>query len=99
MGKGQVVYLATYLTADLVEMLQDQLFTPCDVSPLVPDLPPGIEVSLRSSANTRLLFVLNTRETTVEIASLPAGQDLLTGDKVSGKTELKGYGCMVIELA
>lgn len=98
-GKGQVVYLATYLTADLVETLQDQLFAPCDVSPLVPDLPQGIEVSLRSSADTRLLFVLNTRETTVDLASLPAGQDLLTGDKVSEKTELKAYGCMVIELA
>ncbi|MDR7030578.1 beta-galactosidase [Rhizobium rosettiformans] len=97
-GKGEVVYVATYLTPDLVEALEEQVLLPRGVSPLLNNLPAGIEVTLRSSEDQKLLFVLNTLETPSMVRGLPSGFDLLSGRAVSGEEELEPYGCLIISL-
>jgi beta-galactosidase len=97
-GKGQVVYLATYLTDDLVDALDDVVLAKAGVEPLLKDLPTGVEVVMRTAEDRRLLFVLNTLETEQRLTSLAPGKDLLTDSTVSGEYTLEGYGCLVIEL-
>jgi beta-galactosidase len=97
-GTGEIIYVATYLTPELVEILEEHVLAPRGVSPLLDKLPMGVEVTLRSSGNRQLLFVLNTLETPITVRGLPAGGDLLSGRTVSQEEELEGYGCLVIDL-
>jgi beta-galactosidase len=98
-GQGRAIYLATYLTPEVVELLASTVIAQSGVSPLVEELPAGVEVSLRTADDRRLLFVINTTSESRSFKALPAGQDLLTDAAVSGATELAGYGCLVIELS
>ncbi|MBD9388701.1 beta-galactosidase [Agrobacterium sp. AGB01] len=98
-GQGRAIYLATYLTPEVVELLVPTVIAQSGAQPLVEDLPSGVEVSLRTAEDRRLLFVINTTSESRSFKALPAGQDLLTDAAVSGATELAGYGCLVIELS
>lgn len=97
-GKGQAIYVATYLTEELVEQLNESVLKQAGVNPLVPTLPKGVEVTLRTSGQNKLLFVLNTLETEASITRLPKGQDLLTDKSVSTEYMLEPYGCLIIKL-
>lgn len=97
-GKGRAMYLATYLSQELVELLAAQVFPDVPVKPLIEDLPEGVEVSMRTAEDRRLLFVINTRSSTCVMNTLPAGRDLLTGKTIDGPAELPGYGCFVLAL-
>ncbi len=97
-GKGQVIYLATYLTDDLVDVLDDVVLAKAGIEPLIPNLPAGVEVVMRTAQDRKLLFVLNTLETEQKLENLPSGKDLLTGRDVSGENTIEGYGCLVMEL-
>ncbi|MDQ0321956.1 beta-galactosidase [Pararhizobium capsulatum DSM 1112] len=99
LGKGRVLYVGTYLTAELTHQLATRTFADADVVPLVPDLPDGVEVTLRESGERRLLFLQNIKDTTATVAGVPSGGNLLDGDKAtSGTLTLEGYGCAIIEL-
>jgi len=98
-GQGRAIYLATYLTPEVVELLVSTVIAQSGAQPLVEDVPSGVEVSLRTAEDRRLLFVINTTSESRSFKALPAGQDLLTDAAVSGATELAGYGCLVIELS
>lgn len=98
-GQGRAIYLATYLTPEVVELLASTVIAQSGAEPLVEDLPAGVEVSLRTADDRRLLFVINTTSESRSFKALPSGQDLLTDAAVSGATELAGYGCLVIELS
>ncbi|WP_431323583.1 beta-galactosidase [Rhizobium sp. YTU87027] len=95
-GAGHAVYMGTYLTPSLVEGLADQLFARAGIAPLVADLPPGVEVAVRESEDRMLMFVMNTDEAPVILASLPSGTDLLTGHDIRSPLTLEPYGCAVI---
>jgi len=53
--------------------------------------PPGIEVSVRSGAGRRLLFVLNHTEQATTV-SLPAGARVVLGSAPGGTLALEAYG-------
>jgi len=97
-GEGLAVYMGTYLTSGLAEGLADQLFGRSGVQPLVENLPPSVEVSMREAEDRRLLFILNTDESPVEVANVPAGVDALTGSEVPQNLSLGPYGCQIIAL-
>jgi beta-galactosidase len=96
-GKGQVLYLGTYLTDELATELRNLLAAQASVRPLVDDIPEGLEVSMRQADGRQLLFVLNTTHEALSV-TLPEGIDLLTGGTVSGATLVKGYDVKVIKL-
>ncbi len=98
-GKGQVVYLGTYLTPELTDALTERLFPQAGVEPLVGGLPEGVEVTMRMNEERRLLFVQNYTDQAVTVGGVPAGRDLLDGEKaVRGTLELGGYGCAIVEV-
>jgi beta-galactosidase len=98
-GEGTVIYVGTYLTADLVAHLAPGVLSRADVHPLLPDLPEGVEVTIRQAADRQLLFVLNTREQPIRVRGVPDGLDLLTGTPVeSHAVHLGEYGCSIIQM-
>jgi len=97
-GKGAAVYVGTYLTENLVQALADQLFARTGISPLIPDLPKGIEVTVRERNSRGLMFVLNVTGELQEIERLPIGEDVLTGQQITSHLTLGPYGCAVIRL-
>jgi beta-galactosidase len=98
-GKGQAIYVGTYLTDSLVEGLAEQVFPSAGVAPLIPDLPQKVEVTVREAKGRKLLFVLNTDADPATVSGVPSGVDLLTGQSVNGALKLGSYGCSVIKLA
>ena len=67
--------------------------------PLVQDLPPNVEVTLREAGDRKLLFVLNTDAEPMNVAGIPAGTDLLAGRPIEGTLSLEPYGCAIVKLA
>jgi beta-galactosidase len=68
------------------------------VEPLVANLPPDVEVSLREAEARQLLFVLNTSAEPRTVEGLPAGETLIGQRASDGTAELPGYGCLVTRL-
>ncbi|WP_158818890.1 beta-galactosidase [Methylocapsa sp. S129] len=98
-GKGSIVYVGTYLTENLVGVLIADLIAQAGVEPLLPNLPEGVEVTLRQSGDTRLLFILNTKDEPVRLERVPAGALLVADAPVDdGALVLPAYGCVIVEL-
>ncbi|TKB83537.1 MAG: beta-galactosidase, partial [Mesorhizobium sp.] len=98
-GKGNVIYLGTYLSDALVEVLADQLLAPAGIAPLIADMPAGVEATIRESKDRRLLFILNTLGEPADVPNIPKGTDLLGDAQVkAGRMRLPAYGCSIIEL-
>ena len=76
-GKGNVIYLGTYLSDALVEVLADQVLAPAGIVPLIADMPAGVEATIRESKDRRLLFILNTLGELADVPNIPKGTDLL----------------------
>jgi beta-galactosidase len=98
-GAGRVVYIGTYLTDELAEALRDVVLIPAGAAPLIPDLPSGVEVSLRCASDRSLWFILNTEDDPKTILAPPQGVDLLTGAPVLQSLTLGTYGCAIIKTA
>ena len=99
-GKGNVIYLGTYLSDALVEVLADQVLAPAGIVPLIADMPAGVEATIRESKDRRLLFILNTLGEPADVPNIPKGTDLLGDAQVkAGRMRLPAYGCSIIELA
>ena len=99
-GKGRVVYLGTYLTTELVESFFASVFQAAGVSPILQDLPDGVEAIIRGGPDARLLFVLNTRHESCRVSGLPEGAVEVTDGVVEGGgVVLPGYGCLILRLS
>jgi beta-galactosidase len=98
-GKGRVVYLGTYLTYDLVAVLSADLFAQAAVAPLLPDLPAGVEVTLREAEGRKLLFVLNTTDERKTLSGIPPATALVADGPVGDTLSLPAYGCAVLKLS
>lgn len=99
LGRGRVIYVGTYFTPELSDVLMPNVLSQADVGPLVSDLPAGVEVSLREGQGRRLLFLQNTTFESATVPAVPAGSELLGETKhVGGEVQLGPYGCAVIQL-
>ena len=98
-GEGAVIYVGAYLTDDLIAHCILGMLARAGVHPLLPDLPEGVEVSIREAADRRLMFILNTREQPVRVLGAPDGLDLLTGASVENHAvNLGEYGCSIVQM-
>nr|WP_321455806.1 beta-galactosidase [uncultured Cohaesibacter sp.] len=99
LGTGQAIYLATYLTEEIAAKLADILCQDNKITPLLAKIPDGIEVTERfADDGRRMLFVINTTESRVDVAIPFSTKDLLTGTEVSSNITLDAYGVSVLEL-
>lgn len=98
-GHGRVIYVGTYLTESLIPAFEREIIARAGISPLLPDLPEGVEVSLRTGAEARLLFVLNTASEPRRVPGLPEGAVLIgDGAAVGREVTLPPHGCHILDL-
>ncbi|RYH06030.1 beta-galactosidase [Tropicimonas sp. IMCC6043] len=96
--QGQVYYVGTYLTEDLMEAVESEVFTQSGISPIVPELPEGCEAVLRVKKDTRLLFLLNTSSDPVDFTSQPEGRVMITDAEPGERLRLPPHGCHILSL-
>lgn len=96
-GSGRVYYIGTCPENKYLDVLTAVLCREQGLKPLLPSVPPGIEVTKRIKGNASYLFILNhdTKEQSVE---LPSGShtELLSGKTVRGKVKLPPYGTLIL---
>ena len=97
-GKGHVIYMGTYLTPEFTAAMVSYISTQHGILPLLADKPDGVEVSIRENDERKICFIQNTLHTTVTIAAVPHGIDLLTGKHINGALDMEAYGCAVIRM-
>lgn len=96
-GAGTCFYIGTYPDERLVTQWIALLAPMAGIRPLLPELPEGVEVTLRREGDRRLLFILNHRGKPSSIRGVPEGTDLLTGRKPEhGALTLEPYGVVVL---
>lgn len=95
-GSGAVVYVGTYLTAEVTRLLLPALAKRAGLEPLLPGAPEHVEVVVREGENGALWFLMNHGEDPARVKAAFTGTDLLTGEAVNGALELPGFGAAVI---
>lgn len=97
LGKGQVIYVGTYLMRGVVEALLPMLKGMSGLEPVCPGAPSGVEVVVRESKEGELWFFLNGSDREVTISAAPLGQNLAAGQQCDGKLMLPRNGVAVIQ--
>jgi beta-galactosidase len=99
-GEGEAWYLATSPEPAFLQDWMSQLCTTLGIEPLVPNVPDGIETTLRSKDGQGYLFVLNHNADAVTVdLGYRSGVDLLTGRALSGNgVEVAGRDVWIIKL-
>lgn len=97
-GKGKAVYIGADLRpTDLLRVL-GTLSAAAGVQRAI-DVPARVELTVRRRGNKRWLCILNHNREAQTIQLGGAFKDVISGEKQSGGTELRGYGVMVLEKA
>lgn len=94
-GKGKAVYIGPDLDAASLARVLQRFSGMAGVKPPF-EAPAGVEVTVRKSGNKQWVFVLN-HTSAIQSVNVPgAVTDLLTGESLTGKIELAGYGVRVL---
>lgn len=97
LGRGHAFLLGTWLdqsnATQFVDFLAQELRWRSRV-----DAPAVVTVRLRVSSSNRILFLLNHAAVPSTINRVPAGIDLLTGDRLTRQLTLPSYGVIVAKL-
>ncbi len=97
-GKGVGYYVgAVVKEEEFYDRLIADLLAAGGVEPPVSP-PPGVEVSVRESADRALLFLVNHTEDRQSVPVPPGKQELLTSAQTGEQIELEPYGVAVIKL-
>lgn len=97
-GSGWGYYVGTVVREpEFYDALIADLLAHAGVAPLVKP-PLGVEVSLRTGGDQRLLFLVNHTEQELAVPLSEAGTDLITGREVSGSVSLGAYEVAVVKL-
>jgi beta-galactosidase len=95
-GKGQVIYVGTFLSEANAAAIMDLVLEQAPIAPLA-DCVGGVEVTRRHAAGRKLTFVLNHHTSRQTIRRLPAGTELISAAPCTGELTLEPYGVAVIE--
>jgi beta-galactosidase len=97
-GKGRITYVGFWPDAATLSALTRGWLKNAGVSPLIPNVPEGVEVCEREGQGRRVVVILN-HTTEPQHVALPAGMtDLLKGGSTSA-VDLEKYGVAVLEAA
>jgi beta-galactosidase len=97
-GKGRITYVGFWPDAATLSALTRGWLKHAGVSPLIPNVPEGVEVCEREGQGRRVVVILN-HTTEPQHVALPAGMtDLLNGGGASA-VDLEKYGVAVLEAA
>ncbi len=95
-GKGSITYVGAWLDAASLAKLTSKLLVAAEVRPMLPGIPEGVEVCVRTTrTGSRSVIILinhGTRGTSVQI---PAGMQNLLDTSAGWSVELPPYGVAV----
>jgi len=97
-GSGNAFYVGTVPDTQGMDWLISGVCETAGVKTISKDIPAGVEILHRVSAEASWLFVLNHAAEPVNVPLECAGQDLLTGAQVNGSIELQPMGVAVVQL-
>ena len=98
-GKGNAIYIGTYLDQVNTEILIPLIKELKDVHPLIDNCPSEIEISIRQNDQYKLMFILNHSVNLQKIKDLPQGKFLLTKDisLVNDEMSIEPFGVEIIQ--
>lgn len=94
-GQGVAYYVGTRPAASGMAWLLDRVCAEADVQPAYA-VPEGVEVVRRYSETAALLYLLNHRPASVEIALDEPADDLLSGQRLTDRITLEPYGVAIL---
>jgi beta-galactosidase len=97
-GKGSITYIGAWLDEALLDKLTAAFVQQAGVQPILPGVPAGVEVCLRSSANKSVLILINHTTANQHIALGAAMTDLLAASPTQvNSVDLEKYGVVVLQ--
>ncbi|MDX2225739.1 MAG: beta-galactosidase [Verrucomicrobiae bacterium] len=96
-GAGRVFYVGTYLTESTFPALLPHFAAAAGLQPLWPDLPKGVDVSLRTEGTKKIWFFINSTLSPLELKTTPSGANLITGLVSGGPLTLEPHGVAIIQ--
>lgn len=95
-GNGTITYIGASLDAAAMKRAAAWMLSDAGLAPVLPNIPEGVDVGIRSSSNKRILILTNYNENAVTIDLPSAMHDILSGITAS-KITLTQYGVAVLE--
>ena len=87
-GKGEIAYVGAWTDDASIARITAGLLRHAEVKPILPNVPPGVEVCVRSSADHSVLILLNHNRSAASV-TIPAGYtDVLGGGQASGTVSI-----------
>ena len=94
-GEGSVYYYGAVFSVAAADALIGELELTSPVARWL-ELPPGVELCVRESADDRLVFLLNYSDAEQSATLHRAITDLLTGERLEGAFVLEPFGVRVL---
>ncbi len=100
-GKGSITYIGFWPDAKLLKTLTIELLKQAKVTPYIPNVPEGVEVSEREGGGKTVLILIN-HTTSPQQVNLPSGMKVLIGKDAAARTSggsimLEKYGVAVLQ--
>ncbi len=95
-GDGRALYVGTHLDDDGVAMLVDYMAGATGLRTLSRQVIPGVEISVRQSAERELVFVMNHADEPRSIA-VEVGYDVFSGELLSGELTIPARDLRIVE--
>ena len=94
-GKGQITYIGAELDQPVMAKAAAWMVAQSGLTPVLPDLPPTVDVAIRSGEGKRLILLTNYAPNDVTLTLPAAMQNLLTS-QTSSTVTLPRYGVAVL---
>jgi beta-galactosidase len=96
LGKGSITYIGASLDPAAMKHAAAWMLSDAGLSPVLPNIPEGVDVAIRTGDNKRVLILTNYNAKSVTIALPSQMHDVLAGNSTSSVT-LPQYGVAVLE--
>lgn len=95
-GKGTAYYFGAGFSPETAEVFLKKLGYASTYAEFM-ELPEEVELAVRSKNNKEYFFLLNYKKYSVQILFKEPMEDLLTGKRISGESDLEPFGVMVLK--
>jgi beta-galactosidase len=96
LGKGSITYIGASLDPAAMKRVAAWMLSDAGLAPVLPNIPAGVDVGIRSGDNKHILILTNYNAQPVTIALPSTMHDILTGATTSSIT-LSQYGVAVLQ--
>lgn len=96
-GKGNITYIGADLTGAVMDKAVASMLSEAGLQPVLPNVPEGVDVAVRSGGGKRIVIVTNYNEAAQTVSLPQPMRDVLAGGKEVSTVSLPQYGVAVLE--